>query len=107
MSHTVADKYRTFVNARDVDSLAALFTESAAVRFRKENQGPEAIRAFYTNQVFESGIKLRTLAVFQHDNVCVGIFDGDVPTMDRPLHLVDVFTLDDEGKVLDLEIFSR
>ena len=107
MSHTVADKYGAFVNARDVDSLAALFTESASVRMRKEYDGQDAIRGFYTNEVFVTGIKLRTLAVFQHDNVCVGIFDGDVPSMDRPLHLVDVFTLDDDGRVVDLDVFRR
>jgi hypothetical protein len=103
----IATNYAAAVNTRNLDGLIALFEHDAALRFHREVHGVAAIRAFYADEVFRSGITIREVVSTQKDAVCVALFEGDVPDAGDPVHLVDVFQLSDSGRIADMEVFRR
>lgn len=95
------------MNGRDADAMLELLAPDAVVRFRKEYTNPEEIRGFYETEVFPSGIMLRKIEELSEGNTCIAVFEGDVPTMDRPLCLVDIFHVGEDGRVTSVEVYRR
>ena len=107
MDTSPADRYLDAVNNRDVEAMLNLLAPDAEVRFRKEYSGPAEIRAFYEDEVFPSGIVLRKILEVADGATCIAVFEGDVPTMDRPMKLVDVFSMNEDGRAASVDVYRR
>lgn len=98
------------VNGRDLDALVELFATDAVVLAPTGDQcdGREAIRAFYRDTVFANGAGVRPTRHHDAGTTCVMELDAVIEGLTGPApQLVDVFTIDDDGRIARLAVYVR
>jgi steroid delta-isomerase len=108
---SVSQRYVDAVNAGDADPLLALFAEGAVLRHPLGTYtGHDELRGFYDSVVFQGQAVTTLLSVDD-------LPDGELALLSavsrasepdsKPLHAADVFRLDADGLVTELQIFYR
>lgn len=108
---TVSKKYVDAVNAADGESLLALFADGAVLHHPLGTYtGRDELRGFYDDVVFQ-GQAVTTLLSAEP------LADGELALLSatsrvsepdaKPLHAADVFRLDADGRITELQIYYR
>ncbi len=110
MTVSIAQRYVDAVNAQDGHGLLALFADDALLlhpvgRF----EGKEAIAGFYRDVVFSGQARTTIANQWLLDGVEVALLEATSPLDPNGgiVHAADVFTLDETGTLIRLEIFYR
>lgn len=109
---SVSQQYVDAVNAADGDTLLALFADGAVLRHPLGTfTGHDELRGFYESVVFQ-GQAVTTLLTCEPlpegGELALLSATSKVSEPDaKPLHAADVFRLDDEGRITELQIFYR
>lgn len=106
----VAERYVAAVNAADEATLMALFAPGAVLRHPLGTYSGQAeMSAFYRDVVFAGGAHTTITRQVNGPGVEVVQIEATGPDRDsgKRTHAVDVFTLDGDGLVTELEIYYR
>ncbi len=108
----VSRRYVDAVNAADGDTLLALFAEGAVLRHPLGTYtGHDELRGFYDSVVFQGQAVTTLLSVEPLDGggelALLSATSKAAEPDAEPMHAADVFRLDDEGRITELEIFYR
>lgn len=113
VARTVA-RYADAINARDPDSLAALFADGAVLDHPVGRyEGVDAIRGFYRDVVLagEAVVSVgRTVSQESAAGSTVVAWVSATSPLDPSAgaaHAIDVFDLDGDGRIVALEIYYR
>jgi ketosteroid isomerase-like protein len=108
---SVSQQYVDAVNAADGDTLLALFAEGAVLRHPVGTYtGHDELRGFYESVVFQGQAvtTLQSVDLLPGGELAVLSATSRVSEPDaKPLHAADIFRLDDEGRITELQIFYR
>jgi hypothetical protein len=109
----VAKQYFTCVDGHDAEGLSRLFAEDGWLRppppVRKELQGREAIRQFYSD-LFSSAPDLRIEPDYDlvvEENVCVARFSSLVRGHHNNRTVIDIFTVNERDELVEMIAYSR
>ena len=106
---SVAERYVEAVNSADSGALLALFAEDAVLTHPVgTDTGHTEIADFHTDVLFEGLVQVSIVRSIEQGNIEVALLEGSSPlSEDTIVHTADIFTLNDEGLVQTLEIYSR
>jgi predicted SnoaL-like aldol condensation-catalyzing enzyme len=108
---SVSEQYVDAVNAADGDTLLALFAEGAVLRHPVGTYtGHDELRGFYESVVFQGQAVTTLLSVEPVDDGELALLSATSRVSEpgaKPLHAADIFRLDDEGLITELQIFYR
>jgi hypothetical protein len=102
------DAYRAAVNTKDAAALERLFAADAvAVNPFGTFTGRDAVLGFYDQYVFANDVTVEATHVIDAGRDCVVELDGTTPATPDVQHMVDLFTVGDDGRVTRLSIYRR
>jgi hypothetical protein len=108
---SISQRYVDAVNAADGASLLALFAEGATLRHPLGTYtGHEELRGFYDSVVFQGQAvtTLLSVDVLPDGELALLSATSRVSEPDaKPLHAADVFRLDADGLIAELQIYYR
>ncbi len=104
-----AEAYVAAINAADVDALLALFAPGAEMRNPAGTfSNPDELRGFYEGTALAGKTQLTVVAIGEEsDTVATAELEATSPLSPEgtpPLRAIDVFTIDAEGRIVDLDI---
>lgn len=103
----VADRYVEAMNARDLDAMMSLFAPSAVVRHPSGVYADlDAIRSFFVEGVFAYAARLQSVAMLEQRDMAWLEVEAESDVTPGRQRVVDVFRLDDEGRIIDLGVYS-
>jgi ketosteroid isomerase-like protein len=107
-SRSAAERYCAAVNAKDAAALGDLFaTDAVALNTVGEFRGRDEILGFYTGLVFANDVTVVPVAVYEAGDTCVVELEGRTPNGPDVQRMVDIFTVDGDGRVVRLAIYRR
>jgi ketosteroid isomerase-like protein len=102
------DGYRAAVNTKDAAGLARLFAPNAvAVNPFGTFTGRHAVLGFYDQYVFVHDVTVESTHVIDAGQHCVVELDGTTPATPDVQHMVDLFTVGDDGRTTRRSIYRR
>jgi hypothetical protein len=108
---SVSQQYVDAVNASDGEVLLALFAEGAVLHHPLGTYtGHDELRGFYDSVVFQGEAVTSLLSVDELPDGELALLSATSRTSGpdaKPLHAADVFRLDADGLVSELQIFYR
>ena len=108
---SVSRQYVDAVNAADGDALLGLFAEDATLLHPLGSfTGHEELRGFYDGVVFQGQAVTTVLSVEELDDGELALLSATSRVSEpgaKPLFAADVFRLDAEGRITELQIFYR
>ena len=108
---TVSQRYVDAVNAGDGDALLALFADGAVLHHPLGTYtGREELRGFYDSVVFQGQAVTTLLSVEAIAGGELALLSATSRVSEpdaKPLHAADVFRLDADGLITDLQIYYR
>ncbi|PSR55416.1 hypothetical protein AHMF7605_18850 [Adhaeribacter arboris] len=105
----IAQRYIAFSNAVDYESIADLFDEDAEwipISPIKPLKGREAIRTAYLNQVKKVNKPIINDKYFADGFTCIVEFEVQIDE-NTIAAIVDVFTFNEQGKIIRLAVYKR
>ena len=104
----VARRYLAAVNAGDLQGLATLLAESAALEHPAGLfTGRESILAFYRESVLGLGTTLTAVSTTIQGLRCVLEVEGRSPLGGEAVHACDIFDVDHEGRIISMRVYIR
>ena len=108
---TVSQQYVDAVNAADGDTLLALFADGAVLHHPLGTYtGRDELRGFYDSVVFQGQAVTTLLSVEAVEDGELALLSATSKVSEadaKPLHAADVFRLDADGRITELQIFYR
>lgn len=107
---TTGERYVEAVNNADSSALLALFAEDATLTHPVgTDHGHTEIADFHNDVVFAGQVHMTITRQIEHGNVEVVQIQGTSPLSEdgTTVHTVDIFELNDEGLVQNLDIYYR
>lgn len=108
---SVAQQYVDAVNAADGDTLLALFAEGATLRHPVGTYaGHDELRGFYESVVFQGQAVTTLVSVDALDDGELAVLSATSRAAEpdaKPLFAADIFRLDADGRITELQIFYR
>ena len=107
----VAEEYLRLASIGDADGIAELYAEDAEFvpipPFQITVRGREAIREHYRAHVSSVRPEFVRLDWVVEGNKCVVEIDSKTAASDDIVQVVDIFTMDDDGKIARLIAYKR
>ncbi len=107
---SVVDSYIAAVNSADEDAIAVLLADGAVLRHPFGTyEGVEAILGFYRDVVFAGQAQTEITRQATTDGIAWAQIEATSPigTPGNRTYAVDVFELDPDGRIRQLEIYYR
>jgi ketosteroid isomerase-like protein len=108
---SVSQQYVDAVNAGDGDALLALFAQGAVLRHPLGTYtGHDELRGFYDSVVFQGQAVTTLLSVDDLPDGELALLSATSKVAEpdaKALHAADVFRLDADGRITELQIFYR
>lgn len=108
---SVSQHYVDAVNAADGDALLALFAAGAVLHHPLGTySGHDELRGFYDSVVFQGQAVTTLLSVEPIEGGELALLSATSKVSEpdaKPLHAADVFRLDADGRITELQIFYR
>ena len=107
---TTAERYVEAINNADTAALLALFAEDATLTHPVgTDHGHMEIADFHNDVVFAGQLHMTITRRIEQGNLEVVQLQGTSPLDegDRTVHTVDIFELNDDGLVQNLDIYYR
>jgi ketosteroid isomerase-like protein len=107
----VAGAYFRLVSEKDVDAVVALFAEDAEMiptprPASGAHRGHHALRQHY-GAALDKPLLFRDLHMYVDGRTCVVEVDVEIGHDRQRGELVDVFTLDEQGRIARLSVYKR
>jgi len=107
-ARAAAERYVVAVNQRGADLLMELFAPNATLSHPAGTyRGHQEIRNFYEGLVFRAETTVAVTRLVADARVAFAELTGSSPFSPSPTHLVDVFEVDEDGKIVHLGIYAR
>jgi steroid Delta-isomerase len=107
-ARSVAAAYMDRINAKDVEGLLDLFADDCVLQppTGTTERGKEAARAFYGGLVIPAGITMHPSRYVAEGSSCAVELEARRDGAE-PMRIIDVFTVDDDGRITDLVVYQR
>jgi hypothetical protein len=108
----IGERYVELVNAGDLGSIVDLFDDDGMVEppnpdYARRIVGIGAIRAHYSNSVGRRKPKITPTHWYEDGNTCVVELESEVNDSPDPMGVVDIFEVNDAGKIVRLTAYRR
>jgi ketosteroid isomerase-like protein len=108
----VGERYVELVNAGDLPSVVELFAQDGMVEppnpaYARRIEGIAAIRDHYSNSVGRRKPKITATHWYATGDVCIVELESEVNDSPDPMGIVDIFELDEAGKIVRLTAYRR
>jgi hypothetical protein len=103
----IAQRYVEAMNAADIDAMMALFAPDAVMRHPSGVYADrDAIRDFFVEIAFGNAARLRSIELLEHADMAWLEVEAESSVTPGRQRVVDVFRLDERGRITDLGIYS-
>ena len=103
----IARRYVEAMNAGDIDAMMALFAPGAVMRHPSGIYADAgAIRSFFVEIAFGNSARLRSIEVLERGNKTWLEVEAESAVTPGRQRVVDVFRLDEQGRITDLGVYS-
>jgi ketosteroid isomerase-like protein len=103
----IAIRYLEAMNAGDLDGMMSLFAPDAVLRHPTGvYANDEAIRRFFVEGVFAYSARLRSVEMLEQGDMVWLEVEAESDVTPGRQRVVDVFRLDEQGRILDLGVYS-
>ena len=103
----IAQRYVEAMNAGDIDAMMSLFAPGAVLRHPTGVFADlDAIRGFFVEGVFAYSARLHSVDELAQGELAWLEVEAESDVTPGRQRVVDVFRLDDQGRIVDLGVFS-
>ena len=105
-----AERYFAAVNGADLALMGSLFAVDAVLRHPSGTFiGRQDVVAFYRDVVFAFGTSITATASVEEGTLCAVTFEGRSPMGSDAdvVHACDIFRVDTDGAITELDIYYR
>ncbi len=103
----IAQRYIEAMNAADISAMMSLFAPNAVLRHPTGVYADrDAIRGFFVEMVFAYSARLEAIAVLERGDMAWLEVEAESEVTPGRQRVVDVFRLDERGRIIDLGVYS-
>ena len=103
----IAQRYVEAMNTGDIDVMMSLFAPGAVLRHPSGvYANSEAIRGFFVELVFAYAARLHCIEALEHGDTAWLEVEAESDVTPGRQRVVDVFRLDEQGRIIDLGVYS-
>jgi hypothetical protein len=103
----IAQRYLEAMNAGDIDAMLSLFAPGAVLRHPTGVYADsDAIRSFFVEMAFAHAARLQGIEMLEHDDMAWLEVEAESDVTPGRQRVVDVFRLDEQGRIIDLGVYS-
>ncbi len=103
----IAQRYVEAMNTGDIDAMLSLFAPGAVLRHPTGVYADsDAIRSFFVEMAFAYAARLHGIEALEHGDMAWLEVEAESDVTPGRQRVVDVFRLDEQGRIIDLGVYS-